>query len=102
MRQQQEAARQALLAIVEELIDKILFIADAPAQQVGHQEFGNGVLILQHIHQDRAIDSDQRAVGERAGSGHPDVLAGQASFAEDFPGFRQGEVTANLTVPCFR
>ena len=46
--QQQQNAREALLAGIEQLIDQVLFDPHIPRQQVRHEELGQYGLIMEH------------------------------------------------------
>jgi hypothetical protein len=81
-RQEEQRARQPLLAGVEEMVDKIFLDADVPREHVRNEAIGEGVLRVQEL--DHRALLNQQDLARRHGRRGRDAqrLTGQAAFAE--------------------
>ena len=77
MRKQQENPGQTLFTRVEKLIDKVGFISDVAGKQMGDENFGDGMLIVEEACQLLLLDPDNRAVYRRASCRHAQRLTGK-------------------------
>jgi hypothetical protein len=76
-RQQQQRARQTLLARVEELIDQVLFDPDVAGQHVADEPIRHRVLVVQHPEHPGFPDEQDHARRDGRGAPHADALARQ-------------------------
>ncbi len=87
-RQQQQRARQPLLARVAELIDQVFFDPDLPRQRVRDEPIRHRMLLVQHPLHCFLGDEQDHARRHRGGAAHPDRLAGQTALAEEVSGLQ--------------
>ena len=85
-RQQQQSAREALLAGIEELVDQIFFDADVARQHVSDEAVRELVLFVEHANHFALFDNQDGGRCDGSGCGHAAGLASEASFPEKITG----------------
>ena len=88
IREQKQSPRQALLAGVEEMVDKVFFHPDRAGQQVGDELVGEGRIVMKRAKDDPLLDAHHLAVRERGRSGDAPLLPREAAFAAEFVFFQ--------------
>lgn len=81
-REEQQSAREAFFAGIEELVDQIFFDADVAREHVGDEAVGELVLFVEHANHFIFFDNQCGSGCDRSGSGHAAGLTAQASFAK--------------------
>jgi len=76
-------ASEPLLGGVEQLIDEVLLDPDVPRQHVRDEPIRQRMLLVKQSHHLILVDAQDRAVGRRHRTPHPDRLTSQAPFAEE-------------------
>jgi hypothetical protein len=85
-REQQQSAREALLAGIEELVDQIFFDADVARQHVSDEAVRELMLFVEHANHFALFDNQDGGGRYSSGCGHAAGLASEASFAKKITG----------------
>jgi hypothetical protein len=85
-RQQQQSAREAFLAGIEELVDQIFFDADVARQHVSDETVGELVLFVEHANHLVLFDNQDGGGCDGSGCSHAAELAPKTSFAKKITG----------------
>lgn len=85
-REEQQSAREAFFAGIEELVDQIFFDAYVAREHVGDEAVGELVLFVEHTNHFIFFDHQHGSGRDRGGSGHAAGLTAQASFAKKITG----------------
>jgi hypothetical protein len=81
--QQEQNASKSLLTGIEKLVNQILFVSDAPRQQICHEQIGKRMFLVEYFHHGLLIDAHHRAIGH-CGCGAPaDGLPRKATFSKE-------------------
>src|SRR5580704_11262255 len=84
IRQQQEHAGKPFLARIVQLIDKVGFNADGPAQQMSNEHLGERRFPMDHQDDGRLFQADDDGVRHGRDRRHTLHLPGKTSLAEEF------------------
>jgi hypothetical protein len=85
-REEQQSAREAFLAGIEELVDQIFFDADVARQHVSDEPVGELVLFVEHTNHFVLFDNQDGGGCDGGGCGHAAGLASETSFAKKITG----------------
>jgi len=85
-RKEQQSAREAFLAGIEELVDQIFFDADVARQHVSDEAVRELVLFVKHTNHFVLFDDQHGGGCDGSGCGHAAGLASETSFAKKITG----------------
>jgi hypothetical protein len=85
-REEQQSAREAFFAGIEELVDQIFFDADVARQHVGDEAVGELVLFVEHANHFIFFDNQHGGGCDGDGCGHAAGLASETTFAKKIAG----------------
>jgi len=92
MGQQQENPSQTLLAVVEQLVDKVLFKSDLACKQMVDEHFRHAVLFVEHARHDRLGNPHKSAICQRHSRFPAQRLTvEEASLAEEISVVQNGD-----------
>ena len=81
--QQDQHARQPLLAGVEQLVDEVLFDLDVARQQIRDEELGELLLSMERADHVALVHPQDAGRLDRGRGGHPEGLGRQAALAKE-------------------
>jgi len=84
VRQEQEETGKAFLTRIEQLVDKVGFDSDGPAQKVGNEHFREGWFVMDHADDGSLVQAHDNAVDQSRNGRYALRLAGKAGFTEEF------------------
>jgi hypothetical protein len=90
-RQEQERARETLLAGVEELVDEVFFDADVSRQHVPQEPISERRLSVELAHHLSLVHDDDRARRHRRGRRHPLCLSAQTPLTKKMASLQYGD-----------
>jgi len=90
-RQEQERAREALFAGVEELVDEVFFDADVSRQHVPQESIGEGRLSVELSHHLSLLHDDDRARRHGRRRCHPVCLPDQTPLTKKMARLQYGD-----------